>query len=89
MSATITGVSAFETFNDPYWKWIRYRTTLVDLYEIRDNLEYLAKRAKPVTEKDVDALFERLKIALKKTNQDWLSKRARVIGETSRPRKGG
>jgi hypothetical protein len=87
ISAGITGISAFETFNDPYWKWVRYRTTLVDLYEIRDDLDYLSNGSETIPKSKLDALFDRLKIALKKTNQEWLSKRAKVIGETSRPRK--
>jgi hypothetical protein len=79
LSAVATVVTGWEAFADYSWRWIRYRATLATLYDIRDDYEYQLSMSKDVSEEKLQELYNRIKLALKETSEEWMNKRAPSI----------
>jgi hypothetical protein len=78
-STLVTALTAWDTFADYRGKWIRSRSVLVTLYNIRDDLRYtLAGDGKPL-EAVISEFYERLKLALNETNEEWMSNRGNAL----------
>jgi hypothetical protein len=80
LSASVTAIAAWEGFADYKWKWVRYRSTLYVLYTIRDDLEYKIACAGKLTIAQVDEFYERIGLAVKETNEQWVSQRMKGLG---------
>ena len=80
LSAVVTALMTWEGFADYHRKWVRYRTTLYDLYTVRDDLLYelAGGRIKEVSQ--LEDFYDRLRIALKETDQQWASQRMKAHG---------
>ncbi len=75
ITASVPILVTWETFFNYRWLWVRYTSTLNNLYSISDDLEYAMSRQVKLSKKEVDELYERLQAALQETNTDWLTKR--------------
>jgi len=75
VTASVPILVTWETFFNYRWLWVRYTSTLNNLYSISDDLEYAMSRQVKLSKKEVDELYERLQAALQETNTDWLTKR--------------
>jgi hypothetical protein len=76
LSASVTVLSAWEAFGGYDWKWIRYRATLADLYELKDDLYMSKLQTKPIPADQVQLFYERLKQILRETNTEWSRRRS-------------
>jgi Protein of unknown function (DUF4231) len=83
LSATNTMLTAWEAFADNSWKWVRYRTTLVNLYNIRDDLRFKLADGGQLSEGEATEFFQQLKTVLSETNDEWMSKRVYSISGPS------
>jgi len=79
MSAIVTLVTGWETFADYPSRWIRYRTILAVLYDIRDDLEYYHSTMKEIPDEKIKELYDRLKAAIRESNEEWLNRRVPAI----------
>jgi Protein of unknown function (DUF4231) len=79
LSAITTMLTAWESFADYTWKWVRYRATLVNLYTVKDELDFRQAGGEKFDEIATDELFQKLNLALQETNEEWMSKRVRSI----------
>lgn len=79
-SAFVTAMTTWDAFADYDWKWTRYRSTLYSLYTIRDDLRYELTRQNAQMDELLDGCYNRLKIALKETDEEWVSQRRKAIG---------
>lgn len=75
LSTTVTVVSSWEAFSGYDWKWIRYRSTLADLYQLKDDLQ-MRKLAGEVPTDELNAFYGRLKGLLEEVNEEWANRRA-------------
>jgi len=78
-STIVTAMGSWETFSDYRGKWIRSRSTLVTLYNIRDDLRYALAGNEELPNTEFDKFYERLRLALSETNEDWVSRRGNAI----------
>ena len=81
-SAVSTMVVSWESFSDNTWKWVRYRSTLSNLYNIRDDIGFEIAGNAQADPKTAREYFDRLNLALEETNEDWMSKRVKTISGT-------
>ena len=79
LSSAVTVITACEAFADFSWKWIRYRTTLMTLYDIRDDFSYQLSESKELPVEKTNEFYDRIKLAIKETNEEWAGKRAPSI----------
>jgi hypothetical protein len=75
LSAVLTVVTGWEAFADYSWEWIRYRTTLASLYDLRDDFEYQISTSRGISEEKTQELYDRIKLTIKETSEEWMSKR--------------
>jgi hypothetical protein len=91
LSAVVTALTTWEGFGDYHWKWVRYRTTLYDLYTLRDDLLYELAGGGIKQTSQLENFYNRLRIALKETDEQWVSQRVKAFGTggmgTVQPRK--
>jgi hypothetical protein len=72
LSAITAFLTAVDTFFNYRGLWIRYNATLNELYELRDNLEYLCTdEATNISKEDVDKLYQKYQTILNETNNSW------------------
>jgi hypothetical protein len=79
-STLVTALATWEGFADYRWRWIRYRATLYALYNIRDDLEFQLSGTGVRSVADVDNFYNRIKLTLKETNEQWVSQRMKGTG---------
>ncbi|MGJ5633296.1 SLATT domain-containing protein [Nostoc sp. CALU 1950] len=71
-SAITTLLTAWDTFFNYRGLWIRYTGTLNELYELKDNLEYLSTGENGnISREDLDKLYQRYQNILNETNTTW------------------
>jgi hypothetical protein len=75
LSATVTVVSSWEAFSGYDWKWVRYRSTLADLYELKDDI-HIGKLNGSLTEGALNTFYDRLKQILHEVSAEWSRRRA-------------
>ena len=80
LSAVVTALTTWDSFADYHWKWVRYRATLYNLYTIRDDLRYQLSGDGINTTTQVDDFYNRIKAALKETDEQWVSQRMKAAG---------
>jgi hypothetical protein len=80
LSAVVTMLTTWEGFRDYHWKWVRYRTTLYDLYTIKDDLLYELAGGGIKRTSQLEDDYNRLRIALKETDEQWASQRMKAFG---------
>lgn len=72
-SAVTTLLTAWDTFFNYRGLWIRYTVTLNELYELRDNIEYLRTSEKEnIKIEDLDKLYQQYQKILDETNTTWV-----------------
>jgi Protein of unknown function (DUF4231) len=76
LTASVTVISAWEAFSGHDWKWVRYRTTLADLYELTDDIKMRKLRETPLEADKVDEFYQRLEAILHDTNAEWTRRRS-------------
>ena len=89
LSASLTGLSAWDAFEDYRWKWIRYRSTLCKLYLIEEDFGFRKNAAGGITAEMIEQLFTRLKFAVNETNEEWTTERGKRIGDYKASGHGG
>jgi hypothetical protein len=76
LTATATVVSAWDTFIDPRSLWVRYTQTLVQLYAVKADFDYMQSGdPNKVSVDQIDELFRRYQGVLDQTNKDWMERR--------------
>ena len=70
LSAVIPIFSAWEAFFDHRWLWLRYTSTLDNLYTISDELEYVLASGKPAPKEQLDSFHQRMQAALQETGKE-------------------
>jgi hypothetical protein len=76
LSAVTTLLTAWDTFFNYRGLWIKYTTTLNELYELKDNLDYLSTGEKGnISTEDLDKLYQRYQSILNETNATWVELR--------------
>jgi hypothetical protein len=81
ISTSLTGLAAWESFTDYRWKWIRYRTTLSNLYSLRDDVHFAkAGNAGLLTDEDVRKFHSLLLETVHESNEEWMKQRGMAIG---------
>lgn len=83
LSASVTVVSSWEAFAGYDWKWVRYRTTLAELYQLKDDFFMSKLSGKPATDKS----YETLKWILQDVNVEWANRRALPETQPAAPKK--
>jgi len=78
LSAFLTSIVAWEAFSDYKWKWVRYRSTLHSLYNLRDNLNFAKAKSGMLSTDEVDAFYQQLMQIVDETEQAWLSQRSHL-----------
>lgn len=72
LSAITTFLTALDTFFNYRALWIRYTVTLNELYELKDNLEYLCTNETiNIVKEDLDRLYQQYQRILNETNTNW------------------
>ncbi|GBE95709.1 DUF4231 domain-containing protein [Nostoc cycadae] len=72
LSAVTTLLTAWDTFFNYRGLWVKYTTTLNELYELKDNLEYLSTgEITNISKEDLDKLYQRYQSILNETNATW------------------
>jgi hypothetical protein len=89
LSASLTGLGAWDAFEDYRWKWIRYRSTLSKLYAVEDEFGFGKSTNSGMTVATIEQLFARLKSAVDETNEEWTSERGKRIGDFKAGGRGG
>jgi hypothetical protein len=84
-STAVTAMTSWETFADYRGKWIRERSVLVILYDIRDDLSYALAGSKQLSDEETDKFYDRLRLALSLVNEQWMTVRAKAIDGGARP----
>jgi hypothetical protein len=80
ISTGLTGLAAWESFTDYRWKWIRYRTTLSNLYSLRDEVHFAkAGNAGLLTDEDVRKFHGLLQETVHESNEEWMKQRGTAI----------
>jgi hypothetical protein len=80
LSTVLTGLAAWESFTDYRWKWIRYRTTLSNLYSLRDEMHFAkAGNAGQLTNEDVQKFHKLLQETIHESNEEWMKQRGTAI----------
>lgn len=75
-SAASTIFSSWDLFFNYRGMWIRYTVTVVQLLNLKSDLEYLLHGKKDgITEEELDALYRRYQNILLETNAEWISLR--------------
>lgn len=75
-SAITTLLTAWDTFFNYRGFWIRYTGTLNELYELKDNLEYLrTKEIENIKTEELDQLYQQYQRILDETNTTWVELR--------------
>jgi hypothetical protein len=75
LSALVTSLAAWEAFADHRWKWVQYRSTLHEIYRIRDDLEFAVSKMRVLTNDDLNAFYQQLVRIVDETDQAWLRQR--------------
>ncbi len=76
LSATVTVVSSWQAFSGYDWKWVRYTSTLSDLYELKADLLMKTLAPQKPTEADLAASYSKLKQVLHDTSVEWTRRRS-------------
>jgi Protein of unknown function (DUF4231) len=85
-STAMTAMASWEAFTDYRGKWIGARSILVTLYGIKDDLRFALTGES--TPPPANEYYERLKLALNQTNEEWEANRGKMIrGATVTPNK--
>ncbi|AFZ60230.1 DUF4231 domain-containing protein [Anabaena cylindrica FACHB-243] len=72
LSAMTTFLTVWDTFLNHRGLWIRYTATLNELYELRDNLEYLCTdEMENIDKEKLDKLYQQYQIIFEETNKNW------------------
>ena len=87
ISAAISGITAWEMFSEHAWRWIRARTMVAEIHDLKEDLEFSLTGRSPPDEKRLDEFYLRLKSILRSQNEVWASKRADAIGRSFGPSK--
>jgi hypothetical protein len=80
LSATATALTTWEGFADYHWKWVTYRSTLFELYTIRDDLKFEMEAGNIVNTRQLEIFYDRLRSALKDTAEKWVDQRMTAFG---------
>ena len=81
LSALTALIATSEAILGPRWKWVRYRTTLTRLYDLKDELDYEKCKAgadRQVADTRLDEIYARLMQILEETNTEWTTQRGRA-----------
>jgi len=76
LTASVTVISAWGAFSGHDWKWVRYRTTLAQLYDLEDDIAIETAGNAQLPEHRVREYYDRLKSILRETNAEWTKRRA-------------
>jgi hypothetical protein len=82
LSAVMTIITAWESFADHSWSWVRYRTTLGILYKISDDLEYELSKSTTIDLSKIDEIHDRMMDSLQEIETEWRVVRAKSITRT-------
>ena len=75
-SAAGTLFSSWDLFFNYRGMWIRYTVTVVQLLNVKSDLDYLLQgKQDDISEQEVDALYRRYQNILLETNAEWISLR--------------
>jgi hypothetical protein len=77
-SAVSTMITAWEAFADHTWKWIRYRSMLARLYEIRDQFHFGIVENPLLPPDKTQEFFDQLEAALREVNEAWVNKHTKA-----------
>jgi hypothetical protein len=76
LSAVTTLLTAWDTFFNYRGLWIRYTGTLNELYELKDNIEYLCTgEPQNIKTEDLDNLYQQYQRVLDENNTTWVGLR--------------
>jgi hypothetical protein len=75
LSAVVTAGASWDAFDDPHWKWIRYRAALTQLFAIRDEFKYRMAGDPPLTQEELREVFDQLQLTVKAVEDDWTTQR--------------
>lgn len=79
LSAAVTVGGSWDSFDDPQWKWIKYRAALHQLFAIRETPKYRLDGDQPLTQEELDEVFERLQTTVKEMDDEWTTLRVELI----------
>ena len=77
----LTSVTAWESFADYRGRWVRKRTTLGVLLNIRDDLEFAVAKGEELTTQRLTEFRDRYNRCLAEEQQLWLAERSKTISD--------
>jgi hypothetical protein len=80
LSATVPILTAWDTFFDSRWLWIRFTAAHTALHSILDDLNYAARNGS-VPEGTLDKFYDRLRGVVDQASDAWLDKKTKSIEE--------
>lgn len=71
LSALMSLSASWEALRGHDWKWVAYRSTLFELYSLRDDIGFSIAGGRSPSDTQVSHYFDRLKRILEDTNDEW------------------